>query len=436
MRHASLTSAFFVLISVVVPTGAIAESIADAWRMARQADSSLAAAQSESAAADSAQVAAERQRWPVLRVTGTYSQLDQSPALDMATPAGEFRSPKIWKNDVVGLASAEVAVPLWTAGRLSSAIGSATDEARASAAQAQRAGSDLELAVVEAYLGVLRARSALAVAESNAKSLEAHAGAVRVMYEKEAVPHSDLLAAQVALANAHQQRLRSANGVRLAMAAYNRRVGQPLDRVPDLEEPGEPGPADGTAAGREAGSLTALALERRPELEALAATRTSLEQAAGAVRAERWPQLQLRAGYDHFDNQILDRQNVAMVGIGVEWRLFDSGQTDARAGALKHRARAAARQLEDARSLIALEVESATLNLEEATARIAVTAEAVAEAEENLRMARELYGSGLCTNTQVLDAESLRIGALTNRDNARYDLQLAHYQLRHATGAR
>ncbi len=435
MRHASLISAFFVLIFAAVPKGAIAENIADAWRMARQADSSLAAAQSESAAADAAQLAAERQRWPVLKVTGSYSQLDQSPALDMATPAGEFRSPKIWKNDVVGLASAEVAVPLWTAGRLSSAIGSATDEARASAAQAQRAGSDLELAVVEAYLGVLRARSALAVAESNAKSLEAHAGAVRVMYEKEAVPHSDLLAAQVALANAHQQRLRSANRVRLATAAYNRRVGQPLDRVPDLEEPGEPGPV-GAAAGRESGSLTAMALQRRPELEALEATRTSLEQAAGAVRAERWPQLQLRAGYDHFDNQILDRQNVAMVGIGFEWRLFDSGQTDARAGALKHRARAAARQLEDAKSLIALEVESATLNLEEATARIAVTAEAVAEAEENLRMARELYGSGLGTNTQVLDAESLRIGALTNRDNARYDLQLARYQLRHATGVR
>jgi outer membrane protein len=124
-----------------------------------------------------------------------------------------------------------------------------------------------------------------------------------------------------------------------------------------------------------------------------------------------------------------------MVGIGFEWRLFDSGQTSARASALMHRARAAARQLDDARSLIALEVESAAMNLEEARARLGVTAAAVAEAEENLRMARELYGSGLGTNTQVLDAESLRVGALTNRDNARYDLQLARYQLRHATGA-
>jgi outer membrane protein len=435
MRHASPISAFLVAFAAVVPTGAMAEDISDAWRMAREADGSFAAAQSESAAADSAQVAAERQRWPVLKVTGSYSQLDQSPALDISTPQGEFRSPKIWKNDVVGLASAEVSIPLWTAGRLSGAIGAATDEARAAAAQTHRAGSDLELAVVDAYLGVLRARSALAIADSSAKSLEAHASAVHVMYEKEAVPQSDLLAAQVALANARQQRLRAANGVRLATAAYNRRVGQPLDRVPDLEDPADTSPGDAPAATREPAALTAMALERRPELEALAARSASLEQAAGAIRAERWPQLQLRAGYDHFDNQILDRQNAAMVGIGFEWRLFDSGQTDARAGALRHRARAAARELEDARSLIALEVESAALNLEEAKARIAVAAEAVAQAEENLRMARELYGSGLGTNTQVLDAETLRIGALTNRDTARYDLQLARYQLRHATGA-
>lgn len=435
MRHAFLIPGLFVAFATVAPTGAMAETIADAWRMAREADGSFAAAQSDAAAADSAQVAAERQRWPVLRVTGSYSQLNESPALDISTPTGEFRSPKIWKNDVVGLASAEVSIPLWTAGRLSGAIGSATDEARAAAAQMKGAGANLELAVVEAYLGVLRARSALAVAESNAKSLEAHASAVRVMYEKESVPHSDLLAAQVALANARQQRLRAANAVRLASAAYNRRVGQPLDRVPELEDPSDAGPADTAPANREPAALTAMALERRPELEAIAARSASLEQAAGAVRAERWPQLQLRAGYDYFQNQILDRQNAAMVGIGFEWRLFDSGQTDARAGALKHRARAAARQLEDAKSLIALEVESAALNLDEAKARIAVTAEAVTEAEENLRMARELYGSGLATNTQVLDAESLRIGAMTNRDNARYDLQLARYQLRHATGA-
>ncbi|MBS0394793.1 MAG: TolC family protein [Proteobacteria bacterium] len=407
-----------------------AETISDAWRMARESNASFAAAQSESSAADASSAAAARQRWPVLRLTGSYAKLDQSPLLDIQTPAGEFRSPKIWRNDTLGLGSAEVSMPLFTAGRLSGSIAAARGESRAAAAQVRRAAADLELAVVETYLGVLRSRRALEVADSSFASLEAHAAAVRVMYEKEAVPRTDLLAAEVALANARQLQIRAANAVRIATAAYNRQVGQPLDRIPDLEEPRDEA-ATGSAA--DVAALTAQALGRRPELEALSESGAALERGAQAERALYWPQVALRAGYQHFDNQILDRQNVGMVGIGFEWRLFDSGQTAARAAALRHRARAAAHELEDARSAIALEVESAALALEEARARVRAASTAVDQAEENLRSARELYASGLGTNTLVLDAESLRVGALTNRDNALYDVQLARYQLRHAS---
>jgi outer membrane protein TolC len=59
----------------------------------------------------------------------------------------------------------------------------------------------------------------------------------------------------------------------------------------------------------------------------------------------------------------------------------------------------------------------------------------VAQAEENLRTARELYGADLGTNTQVLEAVSLRTGAVTNRDNAMLDEALAQLQLARAVGA-
>jgi outer membrane protein TolC len=59
----------------------------------------------------------------------------------------------------------------------------------------------------------------------------------------------------------------------------------------------------------------------------------------------------------------------------------------------------------------------------------------VAQAEENLRIARQLYGSGLGTNTQVLEAESLRIAAVRNRDDALLDQVVAAYRLQRAVGA-
>jgi len=131
----------------------------------------------------------------------------------------------------------------------------------------------------------------------------------------------------------------------------------------------------------------------------------------------------------------LDRENFASIGIGFQWRLFDSGQLQARTSALHSRAHAAEQRLADLRSQVGLEVETAFYNREEALARIHAAAAAVVQAEENLRIAKELYDSGLGTNNQVLDAETLRIIAATNRDDARFDALIAEFRLQRAIGA-
>jgi outer membrane protein TolC len=398
--------------------------------MALQSDGTLAAAHSDRQAAEADHSAALRQRWPVLDLDGKYTQLEHAPNFTFPTPVGQLQAP-IFSHDGYTMAGADLSVPLWTSGRISGAIGAAAAGARGATAQEVRSTADLKLVVAESYIGIFRARKALEVAESNVASLKAHADDVQVMYDKEAVPRSDLLAAQVALANAGQQRVRAANALHLATAAYNRWVGQPLDRSPELEPPAPPA-SDGVGALKQ---LTAQALEHRPELAAISAQQESLEQAAQSERAKGLPQVVLHAGYNHLDNQILDRENFASVGIGFQWRLFDSGQLQARTSALRSRARAAQQRLDELRSSVSLEVETAIDNRDEAVARIHAAAAAVAQAEENVRVSRELYSSGLGTNNQVLDAETLRVISLTNRDDAGFDLLVAQYRLQRALGA-
>jgi outer membrane protein len=430
MARAPLVALGALVVIAAFPWTARAESLPDAWAMARQSDGSLAAAHSEWEAAEADHAAALRQRWPALDVNGTYTQFEHAPNLDIATPAGQLQAP-IWAHNGYAMAGADVSVPVWTSGKISSSIGAAAAGARGASAQEVRSTADLKLAVAESYVAVFRARKALLVAESNVASLKAHAEDVQVMYDKQAVAQSDLLGAQVALANATQQRLRAANALHLAMAAYNRWVGQPLDRVPELEDPPSTSSVE-TAAPLD--QMIARAQERRPELAALGAQQDSLEQAARSERAKGLPQVAFHAGYNHLDNQILDRENFASVGIGFQWRLFDSGQLRARTSALQSRARATGQQLADFRSVVALQVETAVLNREEAFARIHAAAAAVGQAEENVRVAKELYASGLGTNNQVLDAETLRIVALTNRDDAAFDLLIAQFRLLRATG--
>ena len=406
-----------------------AESLTDAWRMALQTNGTVAAARGARRAADADRSAARRQRWPTLDVGGGYTQLNQAPILDIATPTGQFQSPKIWKHDGYATAAADLAVPLWTSGRIKGAIDAATAGARGAAAEEAMTDADVKFAVTAAYVDVFRARRALIVADSTLASLTAHGRDVGIMYRKQSVAKSDLLAAQVALANATEERLRAANALAIADAAYDRWVGQPLDRVPDLAAPTPAAAADGPVD-----ELVARAIANRPELKALDAERSAFVAQAHAERAQALPQIALHAGYNHFDNQILDRQNFASVGVTFQWRLFDSGQIRERTSALESRAGAARRQGEDLRSKIALDVRVSIMNRDEAAARLRAAGVAVAEAEENVRVADELYRSGLGTNTQVLEAETLRATALTNRDTAKYDLLIAGYRIEKAVG--
>jgi outer membrane protein TolC len=415
---------------LVIPWVSHAESLTDAWAMALQSDGTVAAAHSERDAADAEHTAALRQRWPSLDLNGNYTQLQHAPVFEFATPVGQLQAP-IWRHDGYAAAGADLSVPIWTSGRTSGAVGAAAAGVRGAAAQEEGSAADVKLAVAESYVAVFRARRALAVAESNVASLKAHRDDVQVMYDKQAVPQSDLLGAQVSFANAQQQRLRAANALHLAMAAYNRWVGQPLDRAPDLDEPVTLSAAE---TGEALDQLVAHALDRRPELAALSSQQEKFEQAARSERAQGLPQVALHAGYNHFDNQILDRENFASIGIGFQWRVFDSGQLKARTNALHSHARATGQQLADFRSMVALQVETALLNREESVARIHVAAAAVGQAEENVRDAKELYASGLGTSNQVLDAETLRVVALTNRDDAAFDLLIAQFRLQRALG--
>ena len=408
-----------------------AETLEEAWARALANDRGLAAARSQAEAAGLEADAARAQRWPTLAVGGGYTWLDESPAFDFSFTGLPLVPPPLFAGDDFASATATLSVPVFTGGRISSGIAAAEARGRGAGAQALGAEQDLKLAVAEDYVGVLRARRALAVADSNVRTLEALAADVGAMFERELVPKNELLAVQVALADARQNRLRAANGADIAQAAYNRRLGEPLDRPAEVES-AVPAPA---TLPNELEALVVMAQERRTELAALGEQAQAYGQLAKAERARVLPQLSLMGGYNYLENQFLDDEAVASAGVGVQWALFDGGQARKRAAALERTRRATLEQREDAESMIALQVRQAWLGIEETRQRVRVTADAVDQAEENLRIARERYGAGLGTQTQLLEAETLRVRALTNRDDAELDAGLARLRLARAVGA-
>jgi outer membrane protein TolC len=426
---AALRRAAFVLALLV--TSAHAETLDDAWALALQRDDALAAVRSQAEATRFEAQAARAERWPRLAVAGSYTRLDDAPAFDFGFAGLPFAPPELFDDDAVVTGAATLTIPLFTSGRIASGIAAADARERGAGAQFAGATADLKLAVAEAYVRVLRARRALAVARSNVASLESVLRDTSSLFERELVPKNELLAAQVTLADARQAELRAAHATEVALAAYNRRLGAPMTRAVEL--------ADTVDAPAELpGSLEALterALARRTELAVLEAQVDVYGAMARTERARSLPQVALNGGYQYLANQFLDDDTVGMAGIGVQWALFDAGQARKRAAALEHTRRSAERQRADAASLVALQVREAWLGTREARQRVQLTADAAAQAEEGLRIARERYGAGLGTQTQLLEAEALRVQALRNRDDALLDVGLTDLRLARAVGA-
>jgi outer membrane protein len=420
--------ALLLLGATMAVTSEAAETLEDAWTLAETHDLGLAAARNDAEAARLDADAARGERRPLLTATGSFAQLADAPALSFGATA----LPEIFNHDNYLLGGLSVSVPLYTGGGIRSRIATAEADGSAFAAAAEGAAKDLRLAVAESYVTVLRAERALAVAESNVASLRDYLRDVQSMFNREVVPRNDLLSAQVALANAEQRRLHSDNGLELARATYNRRIGQPLDRAFELSPVMPAAAAD--LSGRAIGELEATALATRVELMVLDAQGKALGHAAEAARSRRLPQVSLSGGYQYLENEVLDRQEFATVAVGMTWAIFDGGQTRNRSDSLRLSQRASERRLADLRSIVALEVRQAWYNLQESRARTEVARDAVAQSEENLRIATQQYAVGLVNSTRVLEAEALRMLSLNNRENASLDVELARIQLARAVG--
>lgn len=432
-RSARCVGLVAVLVASAATTSAVrAETLQDAWREALAHDQSLAAASSEVDAARAGERAARGARWPSVAADADYTRLNASPTLDMATPTLVFQSGPIFRDNQYVAGTVQMTIPLYAGGRIRAGIDASRAALTAASENEGVTTSALKLEVAEAYVGVLRAQRALQAARASADSLTAHVADVQRRVEDESVAISDLLAARVALADAEEARVHAASAVQIAQAAYNRLLGQPLDRLPDLDDHV---PADISLAGVPVETLIDRALAARGEIKAATAQANALESQSHAELGKLRPQLALSGGYMHFDNQILDRENDAMVGIGVTWSLFDGGQARNHAQALESASRAERDRMDDLRSQIALQVRQSWLGVQDAQARVKAAGEAVAQAAENLRDSRQLYDAGLATNTQVLDAVTLQTTAINNHDNALLDVSLSLLRLAYAIGA-
>ncbi|MEQ1636331.1 MAG: TolC family protein [Methylococcales bacterium] len=387
--------------TIFLPVNSRAETLEEAWRVALEHNHQIKAASADTGASEQQLQAAEGQRLPELNVGSGYTQFSETPAAkaNFGGQNGQFNTAQAGSVKAQAIAS----VPLYTSGRISHSINAA--EAALQAAQHNESSSELnvKLQVAEAYVGVLRMEGALQVAQSHVGSLTAHQKDVWNLFDQGVVPKNDLLAANVELANAQQLLLKATNQLDSARAHYNQLLDRQLTEAVKLK-PQFPQSLTGSLT-----ELSNTALVQRPELQVLAQQIEALQQQAQSVKAGSMPQVAVNGGYQYQENRYQAFEGLWMVNVGMQWKVFD--------GSTSHSSDALSRQA------IALKEQ-----------RITVNQQAIAQADENMKVTTDRYQQGLATNTEVLQAEDLRTKTYDNFNNASYDAALAGLHLRRAVG--
>ena len=259
---------------------AVPETLQDAWRTALQTDQQIESSRWNLSSARSSLEAAKAERLPTLKVGADYFALSQQPGFTLNAPPLPATQMSLIGRDGAGFHGL-VTQPVYTFGRISSGINAADATVHANQADADQTQLDVKIRVAETYVAVLRAARLLEVADSRVASLASHTTLVNALFTAERVPRNDLLAAQVALADARQQQLEARNDYDSACAAYNRALGRPLAArvlLAELRDDGCLGNLD---------ELTGRALQTRPELAGLASQAVALQEQAAGIQAKR-----------------------------------------------------------------------------------------------------------------------------------------------------
>jgi TolC family type I secretion outer membrane protein len=379
--------------------------------------------------------------------SGFYPQLNLQEAFNRTTnpmwafgtklnqeviTAADFDPARLNSPDPINNFATMISVewPLFDAGQTWFGWRQAETEREASDRMLDRTRQEVIAQTAVAYTGTLLAVKYLVVVEQTLETAVAHLKLIRSRYEHGFVVKSDLLRAQVRIADLEQQRLQAESDIDIARAKLNATLGiaidTPLETVSPLEKR--------TATTGTLETWIATALAHRPELEQMRLRETTAIQEKTKTRYAHLPSLHLVGNYEINSENFDDSADNYTIGAVVRLNLFSGHRLSAKTT----EAEASLRQVQAMRREVDLGVRVQTrqafFQAQSAWKRIQVSETAVIQAAEGLRIVRNRYENGLFTLVDLLDAEVALQQARTNYFRSLHDYQVARVQLTLAAG--
>lgn len=321
-------------------------------------------------------------------------------------------------------------MPLFAGGMIVNRIRQADLAADAIELGSERDLDRVEFDVATSWSDLAKAREYRDLLQRALATTEEHVRMARDYHEAGFLVSSEVLRAQVYLAEMQEMVARGENGARLAQAALNFNLG--IDQASEHELGAMPPlpPQD-----RDLAEWAATAVDGRQDL---AAARKQL--AAGEI--EPWvaaaaflPTVGLQGSYDYYDDTVFGTgEGSYSVKAALTFNVFRGGSDRARLAQARHKARAWRQDVSRFEEGVRLEVQQAWGDLESARLRHEAASAALEAGRENLRVVENRFREGVAKMIDLLDAETALRQVEVRELVSRYDSHLAAFRLRHAAG--
>ncbi len=324
--------------------------------------------------------------------------------------------------------------PLFTQGRVGTALRLASIEAEGALSEIDRAQQDVALATTRAFYGLLWAERQRILVGETQEQKKLHAAMARTRFQNGVATEVDVLRSEVAVANGAPDLVRADNAIRQTRAELNYYLGRPLDTATRLAGDFQQKPWEQP----DLAELERDALRRRPEIERLRIAERSADTQLALAKAEDRMRLDFSGSYGLMARLPQNLVNSEFIrwsaGVNFKFPLFDGFRRSGLIAQALSNQRSAHLDREKFEQQIRLSIQQRYDDLQAAAESIAAAKATVGEAEKVLAMMQNNYKFGAATTLDIVDAETAVSVARANLLRGLYDYSIGRANLRWSLG--
>lgn len=319
-------------------------------------------------------------------------------------------------------------------GKTSNLVASSRLQEKAQNANALATTEDIVIATDQAFFNALQAQALLKVATQNTSTRQTTQSQISSYTQNKLKSTLDLSFADVNLSQAKLLELNAKNNADSTMAALDAVLG--LDRQVTYELVEDTDPL--TAPPADVEQLIQLALQQRPDLQALKLNQQAAVKFSHAERDQKLPSITAAGTVGSVPIRPAEYyvQNWwGGIGVNMNIPIFNGFLYSAQAKEASIREQADSEQVREVRDRIVRDVRTAWLTANTAYQSVAVNQELLKQANLALSLAQTRYQLGLSSIVELSQAQYQQTDAAIGYTDAQYQYRLALATIAYQTGA-